>query len=373
MQIDLVTTEAELSRLADDWNRLSRRVPFRSFEWLESWWRHYGAVTDRTGITRQLQVLVVREREQVVGIAPWYLESSLSAGRVLQFLGTGETYSDYLTVLAEPALAARVATKIAQWLTETPRGCWDALEFTGVDGEDRTTICLLVELETRGIGIVRRPDLHCWRIELPSTWEGYLSQLSKSHRKHVRRVERRIAEQGWRAWRAEGAAEVERALQLLVELHQKRHRSLGRCGAFASTAFEGFQAEVIRRLAQTGQLRLEVLELANNPIAVEYQLVGADVIYAYQAGIDPCYLHLEPGRASMATSIRKAIEEGYRAYDLLRGNEPYKAHWRALPRPTLRARAVAPHQVARLRNALWLAKDSAKYWVKQVLHAGSHE
>jgi CelD/BcsL family acetyltransferase involved in cellulose biosynthesis len=372
MYVESVTTADALADLASDWNALSRGVPFRSFDWLETWWRHYGAREASATTLRRLQVLVVRDHNQVVGIAPWFVETSLGQGRLLKFLGTGEVYSDYLSILAVRGCEAAVAARIGHWLLDVAGGMWDALELTGIDGDDHTTVCLLTELERRGVRILRRPELHCWRITLPSNWEEYLGQLSKSHRKQIRRVERRLQNEGaLRTWRAQSTNELARASQLLVDLHQQRHRLLGRPGAFASSAFTNFQTEVLPRLARTGQLRLDVLELQGVPIAVEYQVTGTDVVYAYQAGIDPHYLRLEPGRASMAIAIRDAIESGFRAFDLLRGDEPYKLHWRATPRPTLRARAVATHRSARLRGAVWLAQDHAREWFKQALRSDS--
>lgn len=370
MRVDAVVTTSEFADLASDWNRLSRGVPFRSFEWQECWWRHYGLVPDRSLGDRELRILVVRDGDQVVGIAPWYCEKTFAGGSVLKFLGSGEIYSDYLTLLADDGAEAQVAAAIGRYLAQEESGRWDALEVAGVDGEDYTTICLLIDLESRGIPIRRRPDFHCWRIELPDSFDAYLARLSKSHRKQIRRVERRLAQTGTvRFWRANEPEEIDLAYHLLVGLHQERQRGQGRAGAFASTRFGGFHAEVIRRLARTGQLRLDVLQLGGVPISAEYQIIGNDVVYAYQSGIDPHYLSLEPGRAALAMAVRSAIEDRFRAFDLLRGDEPYKAHFRAKPRPTLRARAVASHRGARWRHALWLAQDHTRQWMKQAFAA----
>ena len=49
-----LTTAEELKPLAGAWNALADGVPFRSWEWLESWWRAYGA-----GPGRELFALIV--------------------------------------------------------------------------------------------------------------------------------------------------------------------------------------------------------------------------------------------------------------------------------------------------------------------------
>ena len=34
--------------------------------------------------------------------------------------------------------------------------------------------------------------MNCWRVQLPGDWEQYLAELSKSHRKQIRRLERDV-------------------------------------------------------------------------------------------------------------------------------------------------------------------------------------
>jgi CelD/BcsL family acetyltransferase involved in cellulose biosynthesis len=371
MRIRVVQTTTEMALLAPDWNRLARGVPFRSFEWLDCWWRHYGQCDDESlrPDAALLALVASDEQDAVVGIAPWYCERSLTGGQVIRFLGSGEIYSDYLSVLSAPGREAEVAGAVADWLSQSCCRDWDALELTGVDAEDITTRQLVSGLQHRGLALHVRPDLCCWRIDLPATWEAYLDTLSKSHRKQMRRAERRLDDDRLACHTARSVDDAAQALEILIELHQRRQRSLGRPGCFDSEQFVAFHRDAVRRLAAAGQARIDWIERDGQPIAAEYQLLGSDVVYAYQSGIAPEWLSLEPGRMVMVAAIRAAIAGRYRVYDFLRGDEPYKAHWRAVPRRTLRARVVAPHRGARMRNSLWLARDAARLWLKQSLVA----
>ena len=59
---------AEIEPIEAEWNALTQDVPFRSFQWASSWWRHYR----QPGM--QLFVLAVRDDQgQLIGLAPWYL------------------------------------------------------------------------------------------------------------------------------------------------------------------------------------------------------------------------------------------------------------------------------------------------------------
>src|SRR5262249_30656192 len=131
------------------------------------------------------------------------------------------------------------------------------------------------------------------------------------------------------------ADELDSADKILVDLHQRRQRALGQTGCFASQPFAQFHRDVLPWLLQTDQLRLHWLELDGRPIAAEYHFTSDGVMYAYQSGIDPESLAHEPGRLATIATLQAAIEQGFTSYDFLRGDEPYKAHWRAEPRRLL--------------------------------------
>ena len=56
---------------------------------------------------------------------------------------------------------------------------------------------------------------------------------------------------------------------------------------------------------------------------------------------------------STIRAIQRAIAEGHTKFDFLRGDEPYKPHWRATPRPTWRRQAAAPRRWAKIRRQTW--------------------
>ncbi|MCH7690650.1 MAG: GNAT family N-acetyltransferase, partial [candidate division Zixibacteria bacterium] len=167
--------------------------------------------------------------------------------------------------------------------------------------------------------------MNCWRIELPNTWEEYVASLSKSHRKQVRRVERRLLETGKAQLQtAQTLGELEQGMEILIDLHRRRRQSLGEKGCFQCPQFAGFLNEAAQRLFRQDCLQLHWMELAGRPVAAEFHLLGGRTIYAYQAGIDPDALAEEPGRIMTIAVLKKAIAEGWRSFDFLRGDESYK-------------------------------------------------
>jgi CelD/BcsL family acetyltransferase involved in cellulose biosynthesis len=140
---------------------------------------------------------------------------------------------------------------------------------------------------------------------------------------------------------------------------------LGEPGCFASPRFTAFHREVAGRLLRAGRLQLLWLELDGRTVAVEYQILSQGTTYIYQAGIDPQRLDEEPGHLITAATLKRAIAQGGRAIDFLRGDEPYKLHFRAVARPQLALRVVADRTASRLRNNLWLAGRKVKHWITE--------
>jgi CelD/BcsL family acetyltransferase involved in cellulose biosynthesis len=361
---------ADLVPWAEDWDRLARGVPFRGWNWASAWWRHYGE--DRAD--RRLAVLGVFDpSDSLVGIAPWYCEGQRC--REIRFLGSGEVCSDYLTLLAHRGLEKAVSSSVAHWLlrandveeSESRDAMrWSMIELTGVDSRDVMVDWLAEHLALGGCTLHHSMGQPCRRAKLPRTVDAYLSSLSKNRRKKVARLKRDLFDSG----RAElhtvaRMNELQPAMDCLIDLHQRRHQSLGRPGCFDSAPFAAFHREVASRLLAQGQLQLHVLRLDRKPIAAEYQLTGNGVLYAYQGGIDPTRLDFQPGHAMQLAMLTWAINNGYRAYDFLRGNELYKSHWNAQRRDCIDVRIIAPDTGAQLRHVAWVAGTEAKQWIRR--------
>lgn len=365
MDVVWVSRWDELVGLAQHWDTLARGVPFRSWSWLGAWWRHYGLNDD---VGRQLFTLAVYDRgNELVGLAPWFVEATARHGNVVRFLGSGDVCSDYLSILSLPGREDDVAAALVDWLCRNQTGTpWKLLMLGGIDAGDRVTCQFIEQMTARGALPCSQPGPNCWRIELPPTWDDYLARLSKSHRKQLRRLERRLLCTGRAVMRVSSTTtELDRDLAALADLHERRRQEQGEACRFADERFAQFHQEAARQLLACGLLRLAVIDLDGRPVAAEYQVLSRDVVYAYQSGIDPAALDFEPGKLAMLATLRRAIDEGYRVFDLLRGDEPYKAHWRARPRPSMQVTIWSPYSSGRLRDGAWRAGQQLRQWLRR--------
>jgi CelD/BcsL family acetyltransferase involved in cellulose biosynthesis len=372
MRVYCLTGLDELEPYADDWERLAAGSPFRGWTWLSQWWRHYGSASNVENPRTRLATLCVFDNDDtLVGIAPWYLDCSAIRGRVLRPLGSGEVCSDYLGILCYPGRNEAVVESLAEFLMkdafdDDPDALrWDLLDLGGIDAEDHEVPALIGQLSDSGCLVHRRSGMSCWRLPLPADWESYVASLSRNLRRDVRRLERDLLDSGRAAvHRAQRIDELPQAMDIFVDLHQRRRKSLGENGCFASPRFLAFYRSVVPDLLRQGQLQFYWLELDGRPVAAEYQLAGNGILYQYQAGMDPAASEHQPGKLINVAILRQAIAGGYRAFDFLRGDEPYKARFGASPRPTIDFRIAPPRTVAQLRHNLWVAGRNVRDWVR---------
>jgi CelD/BcsL family acetyltransferase involved in cellulose biosynthesis len=160
--------------------------------------------------------------------------------------------------------------------------------------------------------------------------------------------------------------ELEHGMAILRTLHQRRRINLGEPGCFASAPFDRFLTEAARRFLATGELRLHWIELDGRPIAVQIAFVSGGTYFHYQSGMEPDAMADNPGWLVQIATIKAAMADGLSTYDFLRGDEPYKAAWRAERRELAELRIVGRHTSARLRYCIWLSGLRIKNWFRDV-------
>lgn len=171
--------------------------------------------------------------------------------------------------------------------------------------------------------ITQEPDT-CPYIVLPDTWEKYLrTYLSKPSRSKLRRRIKRI-------WNLDGFrvtalsdenAEIQ--IQAMLLLWQKK---------WGEMQFD--YGKLLRHQAACGCLWLDIFWDETTPVAGMCAYVDREKksFSVLMNSYNEDYCNFAPGRVMVAYSIQFAIEHGFRIYDFLRGDEPYKFSFGAVPR-----------------------------------------
>jgi CelD/BcsL family acetyltransferase involved in cellulose biosynthesis len=407
-----VEDEAGLDALERDWNALLERsdaTVFQSFEWLRTWWRHFGEGRRDA----RLHVVTVRGREGVVAIAPFYVERSRVLGAVplRRLLFVGHRDSDYLDVLAARGREEECAEAIAASLTGRDR-LFDVAVLEETPDRSRTGPLLHEALLRRGWGATRFVQGPCPRTALARTWEETIARFKIDDRREVRRRLRNLQKEHRVELEVVTAGPgVEPAMREFIEMHQERWNRGGWWGAFADRDMAAFHCEAAERLGRRGWLFLAFLRVDGRRWAVNYGFAFRDEVAIYLTGSresSPALARHSPGRAVHALCMQWTVESGRPVYDFMRGAERYKyelgavdvPNWTlvAYPRPSrvtaathrlhrvlAAARRRAAHEAHALRAARrgggWLspavrahlARAARRWWsdLRRILARGS--
>ena len=163
-------------------------------------------------------------------------------------------------------------------------------------------------------------------VDLPETFDQYLTAIGKKQRHEARRKRRRfVGEMGGLR-----LATFEEPGPVLDDFFRLHRRSAGRKGRFMTGPMEDMFTELL-----SGEgWRLDALYGDDNrPAAVVIGYSDADGYYLYNSAYEPDLRHVSPGVVLLTELIAATIAAGGAVFDFLKGAEPYKFRMGARARP----------------------------------------
>ncbi|MGW0573301.1 GNAT family N-acetyltransferase [Streptomyces tauricus] len=344
LRTELCTDEREFGRLTEEWGRLYRNcgtaTPFQSHAWLHSWWLSYGT-------PGRLRLVLVRDGADLVAAAPLMLVRQPWPALV----PLGGSISDFGDVLIEDGERAdRAASALADGLAAAARTALiDFREVRPGGAVER------VYASWRG---PRRqvPDSLC--LELPALpMDDLIGRLATAKaQQRVRAKLRKLSALGVER-RAVRPDEVDTALRRLLELHRLQWQGRKVTTEHLQDRFAEHLIRSVGPMVRAGDAVVTEFRVDGTVVAVDLTLLSERLAGGYLYGAHP---ELRERKADVATMLLNSCAQhtgtgtgtgtgggagGRRVLSLLRGNEPYKHHWR--PQPVVNQRFL----LARRRTA----------------------
>jgi len=351
----------------DAWDELAAATPwatpFSSHAFHRAWWDAYGAnaheqtlIVCRADASRPLAIVPLMHRHEVEPTDPLTQSTMRHGGPTTltpvaptaKAIFFGATYhADYATVLAAPETLPEVAEAVAAHLAAPPSPLdphpspWDVVDLGRLRCGDPASDALAAAFGRREISEgwtlnVEREDV-CPVVHLPdgASFDDYLGTLGKKERHEIRRKMRRAEAVGDVA--LTDSTDPLADLEAFIDLHQ---RKWGELGLFPPTpggeASRTFVRRMFEEFGTDGPLRLAFLTVGDRRVAAGLMFRTADRYLYYNAGVDPDARDLSPGVLLVAEYVRRALDEGVRRFDFLRGDESYKYEWGAVDEPIQR-------------------------------------
>lgn len=277
-------------------------------QWLQIWWKVFKP-------TAKLFLISIYQDEAPLGLAPLMVKDNIAT-----FIGDPEII-DYQDCIVVSGREREFFGTLLDCLNEQKISQLDLRML-------RPNSCVLTYLteiaRSRNYFVSIEPDSICSEIELPDSWDKYLALLKPKQRKEVKRKIRRLQEVGKVHFRViEQIKFVKDILEPFFVLFRNSRQDKAR---FMTEQMKDYFRELILAMAKMGALRIGILELNGQIVAVSLTFYYAGRVYLYNNAYAPEYSQLSVGLIAKIFSIKDALEQGYQIFDFLRGDETYKFH-----------------------------------------------
>ena len=274
--------------------------------WLKAWWGNFGR-------NAALYLLSVRHEGRTIGIAPLQRSDD-----TVRFIGN-KNVCDNLDFIVAPNNAADFYHRLITYLKQDGV---KRLELEPVRSDSSVMTHLLAVAEKTGCKISYADGDLSYALNLPGSWDDYLSILRGKERHEIRRKLRRLDEAGQINFRTvENAYSVREEMEIFLNLFRSNRSDKAE---FMSDQMVSFFKELAAALNEANILRLFFLDLDQIPVAATMCFSYRSTMYLYNNGYDKRFGSLSVGLLGKVLSIKESIQSGLQIYDFLKGAEGYK-------------------------------------------------
>jgi CelD/BcsL family acetyltransferase involved in cellulose biosynthesis len=334
-RVSVIQDYEQFASLAHEWNDAVDRArlshPFLRHEWMRSWWDSFGAPSTRAA--RQLHIVLVRNGDRIVGIAPLMRESAVVYGlpvRRLALLANDHTpRADFVVAGDENEIYQAIWTSLAGEIDH-----WDVLQLTQLPHTSGTisAISRLASAEQLPIGTWKSTDSPF--LELAGSWDSYWASLPAKFRSNVRNRLTRLHHIGSPALEVlSQKAAISAALDEAWRLEASGWKDKEGTSITADPAVQRFYTLLADRAGDRGWLRLLFLNSGGRRIAVSYSALYDGRLFLLKTGHDREFHACSPFKVLTYLATQEAYAQGLREIDFLGDSEPWKHEWT----PTVRA------------------------------------
>ena len=269
----------------------------------------------------------IRDKENLLGIAPLMVE-----GDEARFIGDPDV-CDYQDFIVLPGRGPEFFETLITYLRQ--QGI-RSLDLNAVRTDSKALTELTAVAKSLGCEVSCDPEDVTFEVDLPATWDEFLSKLTGKQRHEVRRKLRRLHEAAEINYRlVEGLEEVMDEMATFLALFGLSRSDKA---AFMTSQMATYFRSLAETMAQANLLKLFFLDLDGQPAAAVMCFDHNSTTYLYNNGYDGRYSSLSVGVLSKVLAIRESILRGRNKYDFLKGTEEYKQRLGGIAVPLYRCR-----------------------------------
>lgn len=343
MPVDIIKTREHFQALRLNWEGIYAADPeaqmFLSWQWL---WQLYERRSDDVLILAYREASPVQPNTAIPASAsnsdyyafmPVRQQLYLSKEQkrfMMIYRMTGNHWADYTGLLCSPLHEQAAISAFGHYLSTLS---WSRLYLECLKISDTRLQLLTQAFDKPGFSMSHRQRrdsagesdlLRSPRIELPDTFEQYICNcVSANTRQRIRRFGRKLAADSELAISLSTADTQESDLRHFKHLWKKRWAK--NKGSKVDSLARRYTL-IIRQALDDGNMRMAMMSYNSKPIAMSACYVDEvkQTILFFVGARDPSFSKVPSGLLLHVSTIQWAIEQGFRYYDLLSGDEPYK-------------------------------------------------
>lgn len=329
MRIEIIDNIQDFEKVRSCWDAVYRADPeahfFVSWIWLSGWlrgvqnWFILSAKPNSDPSSPPVAFFPLRFRAIQTKDGETRKEIAMACNRT----------ADYTGFICIPKFRDDAIASFTQFLRQFP---WDDLHLENFLAPNERIYLLLRNFTAKEFDIKQRKfiankddiDLSiCPYIDLPDDWECYLDGLGSNTRSRIRRLLRKIDNSREFHVTHSGISTFDEHINIILRFWATRWAE--RKGDRLNSIINIHRA-MLTHCSKNDSLLLPILWRNGIPIGALAILIDTKKrsLLFFLGGRDMTVNNPPPGFVLHAHSIRYAIKNGFRTYDFLRGNEPYK-------------------------------------------------
>ncbi len=319
IHLEIVRSLAAFEALEQPWRRLEASLDspyvFETYDWYAAWLRHYGG-------DESLHVVAAYEQDALVAVFPF--RETAGARPALALLQNDYSPEAGIPAMPERSTAAWNAFLDHVFASDAP---WRCLRIDELRHSASAQAALQHAVGERGLHAYEDFTYYAPCLDVGAL-EHWSDGLEPSTRKLVLRDLRRCEQDHAISYECiEDAAAFDAALGELRAVSQASWQGEDGTGTFANDRNRAFYADLCRRMAAAGNLRIQVVRHRGDAVAYELALRDGDVLYGLKQEYDPAHRRGGPGNIAWGTLLERECAAGLQRMNNCCPSSPHKDRW----------------------------------------------
>ena len=312
--IDIINEINNLHALKPSWDALAnkQKSPLLQFDW-------FVTCAETIHAEDLLHVVVVRRNEDVVAIAPFFLNKRVGVP-TLELMGS--------SVLHEPSAILYADQDSLNQLLQEAIDLGFPLKLLRLPDDPVLHAGLTAMNRKRGI-VLRKKTAPSAFIALPSDWDTFLRSLSSSRRYDFRRKRKCLEKSGIVTTRfvSPRPAELPALLQQAMLVEDRSWKGREGSSLLKKPMLQAFFQRYLGKACAEGIVRLCYIDIDDRPISMHIALQSYQTFWVLKLGYDAALAKCSPGAQLAMDTIEYSVRQGLAHYEFLGSEEAWQQAW----------------------------------------------